>query len=135
MPHGHTDGDTVVYFTSSNVVHMGDHFFHNSFPYIDLDAGGTLAGLIRNIETSLTFIKDDTLIIPGHGNLATTDDLKRYLDMLKQTRISVSNEMRKGNTLESIIVKGLDSKWESWGKGFINEERWLTTLVKSLKSQ
>src|SRR5262249_5353495 len=46
FPSGHTDGDAIIFFTQSNVVHMGDDFFSGQFPFIDLQSGGTVKGYI-----------------------------------------------------------------------------------------
>lgn len=131
MPHGHTDGDTIVYFEGSNVVHMGDHFFKDRFPFVDLEAGGTVQGMIENVAIALEAIADDTAVIPGHGSLADKNDLHRFHAMLKQTRDEVRGAMAEDKTVEEIVEMGLDSRWESWGEGFINEERWIKTLYNS----
>ena len=130
QPTGHTDGDTVVYFTAENVIHMGDNFFADRFPYVDLDAGGSVNGLILNIRETLQTANDDTLIIPGHGDLATPADLKRYLGMLEQTSGFVRSQMSEGMSLGEIIEAGLPATWEDWAWGFITEERWITTLYR-----
>jgi glyoxylase-like metal-dependent hydrolase (beta-lactamase superfamily II) len=133
-PKGHTDGDSVIYFSESNVVHLGDHFFKDRFPFVDLNSGGSVDGMIANIETVLSTIKDDTRVIPGHGSLATKTDLQIYLVMLKTTSDLVKNAIGNGDSLDTISVKGLGSQWESWGSGFINEERWLQTLYRSYQT-
>ena len=76
FPHGHTDGDSVVFFTGSNVVHMGDTFFAGRFPFVDLASGGDVKGLTRNIQTVIDRLGADAKIIPGHGPLSTPQDLK-----------------------------------------------------------
>ena len=85
FPSGHTDGDTVVFFNKANVVHLGDDFFVGRFPFVDLDSGGSVNGLIHNIASLITMIKPDAKLIPGHGPLATVDDLKTYYRMLVET--------------------------------------------------
>lgn len=132
MAAGHTDGDTVVYFKGSDVVHMGDHFFRDRFPYVDLGAGGTVQGLTANIERTLAMISDSTRVIPGHGALAEKADLARYLEMLKDTTATVTAAIKAGKTTEEAIADGLGAKWSTWGAGFINEERWIQTLYGSL---
>ncbi len=134
MPNGHTDGDSIVYFTTSNVVHMGDHYFKDRFPYVDLGAGGSVDGMADNIATALALIKDDTQVIPGHGPLANKDDLKRYLAMLNTTSAQIKSAIRKGDSLEAILENGLGSQWDTWGQGFINEESWIQTLYSSYKN-
>lgn len=132
MPTGHTDGDTIVFFTSADVVHMGDHFFRDRFPYVDLGAGGSVRGLTENIKKILSAISDSTHVIPGHGRLANKDDLIRYHDMLIETRLAVAEHVEAGMSADDIVAAGLDSKWDSWGAGFINEERWIRTIYSEL---
>src|SRR6476469_2810813 len=67
FPHGHTDGDAVIYFTQSNVVHMGDDFFNGHFPFIDTANGGSVKGMIANVDKILASLPDDVKVIPGHG--------------------------------------------------------------------
>jgi len=87
FPAGHTDGDSVMFFHTSNVVHMGDHFFANRFPFIDLDHGGSVEGLTKNIGDIAARLPADVRIIPGHGPISTLDDLKRYHRMLMSGHI------------------------------------------------
>lgn len=131
MPAGHTDGDTVVFFENSNVVHMGDHFFKDRFPFVDLEAGGSVQGMIDNVRRILDMIDNETAIIPGHGGLARKSDLERYLRMLEDTSAGVRDAITEGKSRETILNRGMDDRWESWGSGFINEERWTQTLYNS----
>ncbi|MEX0943691.1 MAG: MBL fold metallo-hydrolase [Pseudomonadales bacterium] len=131
MPEGHTDGDTIVFFQGSKVVHMGDHFFRDRFPYVDLQAGGSVQGLLGNIKLALELIPDDVPIIPGHGPLADKSDLVRYYNMLIETTGMVNRALADGKSADQIVDTGLEEKWDSWGAGFINEERWIRTIVAS----
>jgi cyclase len=130
-PHGHTDGDTVVYFTRSNVVHMGDQFFNGMFPFIDLDSGGSVDGYVQNVGMVLDKMPKDAKVIPGHGPLATMDDLKGFHSMLVETTTIVRDKMKAGKKLDAIKAEGLPAKWDSWGKGFINADRWIETIYTS----
>src|SRR5262249_35767024 len=78
FPHGHTDGDSVIIFTKANVVHMGDDFVTYGFPFVDTKSGGSVSGLIAGVEKVLSMIPADAKIIPGHGPLSTTDDMRKY---------------------------------------------------------
>lgn len=85
FPSGHTDGDSVVYFTRSNVVHMGDLFFSGMFPFIDLDSGGNVINYTENIGNIIESLNKDVKIIPGHGPLSDRHDLIVYHKMLKES--------------------------------------------------
>ncbi|MCI0402383.1 MAG: MBL fold metallo-hydrolase [Acidobacteria bacterium] len=131
-PHAHTDGDTVVYFTQSNVVHMGDNFFNGMFPFIDLDGGGSVKGYIAATEQVLREAKPDVKIIPGHGPLATPDDLKNYLAMLQDTLAIVERGVKAGKTLEQLKQEKVLAKYDAWTWQFITTDRFLETLYKDL---
>ncbi|HSL56137.1 MAG TPA: MBL fold metallo-hydrolase [Pyrinomonadaceae bacterium] len=135
FPQGHTDGDSVIFFTSSNVVHLGDDFFAGSFPFVDLESGGTVEGLTKNIGEIIAKIPADAKLIPGHGPISTVDDLKSYHRMLQQTSEVVQQKITAGKTLDQIKTEGLPAEWESWGKGFIKTDRWVETIYKSLTAK
>ncbi len=128
---GHTDGDTVIFFTGSNVVHLGDDFFVGRFPFVDLASGGSVEGLIRNIGELIQMIPADAKLIPGHGSVSTIDDLKDYHTMLVETTVAVRKEMKAGKTLEQIKAAGLPDKYKEAGSGFINQDAWITTIYQS----
>jgi len=132
FPHGHTDGDSIIFFTGSNVAHLGDDFFAGRFPFVDLESGGDVEGLAENIAEVIDELPADAAIIPGHGPLSTLDNLKTYHGMLVETTNLVRDKMEAGKTLEQIKAEGLPEKWKDWGSGFINTERWLETIHKSL---
>lgn len=134
-PHGHTDGDSVIFFTSSNVVHLGDNFFAGRFPFVDLDSGGNVEGLTKNIGEIIEKIPAGAKLIPGHGPLSTIDDLKTYHNMLIKTTDIVRQKVAAGKTLEQIKGEGLPDEWKSWGTGFIKPDMWLELVQKSLTAK
>ena len=127
---GHTDGDTVLFFTKSNVVHLGDDFFAGRFPFVDLSSGGSVEGLAKNIGELFKLIPANAKIIPGHGPVSTPDDLKTYHQMLIDTTSIVRKKM-KTKTLDAIKKEGLPEKYKEWGSGFIKSEAWIETIYKS----
>ncbi|MEZ5308026.1 MAG: MBL fold metallo-hydrolase [Pyrinomonadaceae bacterium] len=133
FPSGHTDGDTVIFFTTSNVVHLGDDFFVGRFPYVDLGSGGSVNGLIDNIGKLLGMIPVDAKLIPGHGPVSTIEDLRAYHSMLVSTTLYVRKMMKEGKTLDEIKKAGLPAEFKSWAPegSFINEERWIETIFNS----
>jgi len=134
-PHGHTDGDSVIWFTKSNVVHLGDDFFAARFPFIDLDSGGSVRGLIANVKKIAETVKSDAKIIPGHGPLATLADLQAYLKMLQATSSAVERALKAGKNLDAMKEEKLLSAWDTFGKGFITTDRFLETLYIDLRSK
>ena len=135
FPQGHTDGDSVVFFTSSNVVHLGDDFFAGRFPFVDLESGGSVEGLAKNIGEIITRIPEGAKLIPGHGPISTVDDLKNYHRMLLQTTEIVRGKIAAGKTLAQIKSEGLPDEWKPWGTGFIKTDLWIETIHKSLTAK
>ncbi len=128
FPAGHTDGDTVVFFTKSNVVHMGDDFFNAMFPFIDLESGGTVEGYIAAVEKVLGELPADVKIIPGHGPLATKADLASYLAMLKETSAVVRKGIDDGKTVDQLVASKLLAKWDKWSWGFVSTDAFVKQL-------
>jgi cyclase len=135
FPGGHTDGDSIIYFTKSNVVHMGDHYFFDRFPFVDLENGGSVQGLTRNIADVIAKLPADAKIIPGHGPLATIEDLKRYHQTIVDTTAVVENGMKAGKTLEQLKKDGFPEKYKEWGSGFIKTDFWVETIFNSLSKK
>ena len=132
--HAHTDGDSIVWFTGSGVAHLGDLFFTDRFPFVDLDSGGDVEGLRRMIEHLIDVLPADTKLIPGHGPLSTMSDLARYQRMLQETTRWVRAQMGERRSLEQMLADGLPDEWDGWGDGFISEERWISTIHRAYTS-
>jgi cyclase len=133
VPPGHTDGDSIIHFTKSGVVHMGDQFFNGRFPFIDLGSGGNVQGYVKNVATALEKLPAEAKIIPGHGPLATKKDLEKFHQMLVETLSTVRKAIAEGKTVEQVKSAGLPETWKDWGSGFINTSRWLEIVYNSLK--
>lgn len=131
MPVSHTDGDLVVWFKEANVLHMGDLFFADRFPFIDLKSGGSVAGYISNVKLLISQIDDKTRLIPGHGDLMDKAGLQRFLTMMEQTLAEVNALKAQGKTEDQIVAQGLSAQWKSWSWNFITEERWIRTLFQA----
>tara|TARA_R110002110_G_scaffold303525_2_gene517652 strand:- start:18973 stop:19866 length:894 start_codon:yes stop_codon:yes gene_type:complete len=132
FPRGHTDGDSVVFFSRENTVHMGDLFFKDAFPFVDIGSGGNVFGYIEAVEAILERVDTSTVIVPGHGSLADKADLLRYHHMLTTTAAVVKTGLASGMTVEQLTQKGLGEEWQSWGEGFINEALWISFVAGSL---
>jgi cyclase len=133
VPSSHTDGDTVVFFTKSNVVHMGDDFFNGWYPFIDLEGGGSVKGYIAAVEKVLGEVPDDVKIIPGHGPLASKTDLAAYLAMLKETSAIVQKGIDEGKTVEQLVAAKPLAKWDKWSWDFLNSDAFVKQLYNGLK--
>ncbi len=133
-PRAHTDGDSIVHFKKSDVIHMGDTFFNRIYPFIDTSSGGTVEGVIANADRVYRLALDKTRIIPGHGPLATRADLKAFRDMLADVSDRIYKEMQSGKSTEQIVATRPTAKYDAvWGKGFLSGERFTDMLVKNLQ--
>lgn len=132
----HTDGDSHVYFMTSNVIHMGDTYFQGKFPFIDLNNGGSIDGYIESAKKVLLLINDDTVIIPGHRNLSNKQELKTYLKMLETLRERVSKAIKEQKTLEEVSNdESITQEYkEEYGGWFISAKEIRETIYKSLKN-
>ena len=129
VEHAHTDGDAIVHFVRANVVHMGDTFFRNRFPFIDTASGGSIDGLIAGVGQALTYMDEDTQIIPGHGPLSTREDLRAYRDALKRMRDAVAAMMEDGMSLEQIqAARPLRDQAAAWGQDQGAEDSFVATI-------
>jgi glyoxylase-like metal-dependent hydrolase (beta-lactamase superfamily II) len=129
-PAAHTDGDSAVFFEGSKVAHLGDLFFNGRFPFVDLDSGGSVAGLTRAIESILAELPADAKVIPGHGPLASKGDLERYRDMLVKTQALVKEALAAGDGVQQMVSNGLLAEYESWSWAFVDTKKYLETLVR-----
>ena len=97
--HAHTTGDTAVYLRNSNVLHMGDVFNMTGPPFIDAGNGGSIDGIIRFCEEILKVVNDETIVVPGHGPISTTQDIQTYIDMLVVVRDRIGSQIDEGKNL------------------------------------
>jgi cyclase len=132
VANGHTDGDSVIFFTKSNVIHMGDDFVTYGFPFIDIDAGGSIRGMIAGIEALLPQIPTDAKIIPGHGPISNVDDIRSYLGMLKGTLAAVEKAKASGMTLDQMKQQKILAPWKKWSGEDINEDIFIETIYNDL---
>jgi cyclase len=132
FPSGHTDGDSVIFFPKSNVVHMGDDFVTYGFPFIDLSGGGSVEGMISALEQIVPKLPADVKVIPGHGPLSNLDDVRRFIAMLKDTKAVVDAGIKQGKSVEDMQKANVLGPWQKWSGDFITSEQWLVTLYNDL---
>ena len=116
--HAHTTGDSAVYLRDSNVLHMGDVFNMTGPPFIDADNGGSIDGIIQFCEEVLKVVNDETIVVPGHGPISTTQDLQTYIDMLIVVRDRIRSQIDEGKKLEEILASDPTREWrDKFGEG------------------
>ncbi len=133
VPRAHTDGDAIVHFVKSDVIHMGDTFFNAMYPFIDASSGGTVDGTIAAVEKALGIAGERTRIIPGHGPLASTADLAAYRTMLLAVSGRIREMLRDGRKLEEITASGVTADFDArWGQGFIKGSKFAEMIAMGL---
>lgn len=135
FPPGHTDGDSIIFFPRSNVVHMGDDFVTYGFPFIDVESGGSINGMIDAVQQVIAQLPGDVKVIPGHGPVSSLDDVRAYLAMLKETRDAVQKALKDGKTLDQMKQAKLLEPWKKYSGDFVTEDVFLETLYNSLTGQ
>jgi cyclase len=137
FPAGHTDGDSVVFFPKSNVVHMGDDFVTYGFPFVDINSGGSVRGLIEAVDAVLAQVPPDAKIIPGHGPLCGVKDMRDFAQMLHETLAVVQAAMKQGKTLEEMQQEKILARWDAYGNGdrFIKTDAWIETIYNDLSGK
>ena len=133
LPTGHTDGDSVMFFTEQNVVHVGDLYFAGAFPFVDRDSGGDVLGYIASVEKVLAMIDDTTVIVPGHGkSLKNKQDYQAWISAITGSGSNSAALLESGNTVDEIIDAGLGAEYASYGQGFIKEDFWIRTVAAGM---
>lgn len=134
MPAAHTDGDSIVHWTKSNVIHMGDLFFlRMSFPFVDASSGGNVRGVIAAADKVLAIADDQTKIIPGHGAVATKADLQQYRNMVSEIAAKIEAGIKVGKTLEQIKADRPADGYGVKADGFITADRFVETVFNMVK--
>jgi len=129
----HTDGDSLVFFKSANVIHMGDTFFNGLYPFIDASSEGSIDGMIKAADYVLSIADDKTKIIPGHGPLGDKKSLKAYRKMLVTVRDRMQKLMDEGKSLEQIIALKPNADFDkTWGQAFLKPDVFLKILNSAM---
>jgi glyoxylase-like metal-dependent hydrolase (beta-lactamase superfamily II) len=128
----HTDGDSIVWFTRDDVVHMGDCFMSHSYPLVDISSGGNLEGFVKAADRVLARAKDTTRIIPGHGPIVGKAELKKWRDMVATIAAVAKKAVAEGKTLEQLqAMKPTAALDSTWGTGMIKPSMIVETAYQS----
>lgn len=134
VDNGHTDGDSIVFFTKNNVIHVGDDFSDKSYPVIDISSGGSIDGLITSLGTISSTINNETRVISGHTGISNKTKVNDFTNMLKDVRDQVNQMKSEGKSLEEIIASKPTSKHDEiyYDYTFIKPEDFVTFVYESL---
>ena len=123
------------FFSQANVIHMGDDFVTYGFPFVDVGNGGSVSGMIAGVEKVLAMVPPDVKIIPGHGPLSTTAEMRKFVEMMKETRALVADAVRQGKTVQQMKQDHLMANYQDKGKGFIKAEGWIDVLYADVTAK
>lgn len=129
----HTTGDTVIYFTNQNAIHLGDVFFSNSYPFIDVDNGGSLSGMINYLEKIVLVINKDTIVMPGHGEISSISDIKETIEMLKTVKNRILKSIKNNQSLEQIISSNITKDFDKKYNTLLLRDTFIDRAYASLK--
>jgi cyclase len=128
----HTDGDSIVFFATDKVLHMGDVFVRYGFPFIDVNGGGSVQGMIAACDKALAEFPPDTKVIPGHGALASMDDLRDYDKMLKGTTAAVQKALDEHQTVAQMKEEKILAPWQKLSGNFVTGDAFIDEIYNSL---
>ena len=143
QPAAHTDGDTIVFFRRSDVISTGDIFQTTTFPFIDVERGGSITGIINALNNILdiTVPKDKqeggTYVIPGHGRLCDEHDVLEYRDMLTIIRDRAQDAVKRGMTFDQFKASrptiDYDARWGATG-GLQTTDQFIEKIYNEMKA-
>ena len=133
VPNAHTDGDLIVHFRKSDIVHMGDVYFNGFYPFIDFGSGGSADGVIAAVDRVLALATDKTKIIPGHGPLANKADLQAYRDLLATVTQRIKTLRAEGRSDAQIRDAKPAADFDArYGGGFIKPEQFVQMMLGAI---
>ncbi len=130
----HTDGDVLIFFRGSDVIHMGDVFV-GQYPIIDVTRGGSYIGLIETLDTAIALVGPDTTVVPGHGPLSDRDGMIEYRNMLQDIYDRVRALISEGRTLEEVITANPSAAHDERWTGGRNADGIIRAAYREISGQ
>lgn len=132
--HAHTDGDSVIFFNNDNIVHMGDIYFNfGSLPFVDVDSGGSVDGILAAVNDVIKQIDERTIVIPGHGPVSDRSGLETYAKLVKKAKDLMLKAMQNDASLEQVIKADPLAELGLEYAGWLPKEKVTTLFYRSLK--
>ena len=131
VPHAHTDGDAIIYFKESNIIHAGDVFVRYGLPFIDQPHGGSIDGMIAGTDAILNLADDNTKIIPGHGDIAAKKDVADYKTMLVTIRSRIADAIKQGKSVDDVIAMDPTKEY----KAGVGRSEFIVLVYESMKNK
>ena len=143
-PAAHTDGDSVVFFRRTDVISSGDLFTPDTYPFIDLQRGGNIQGILAALNHIIELAVPEnneeggTYIIPGHGRICDEADVVEYQTMLTIVRDRIQDLIKKGMTIEQVKAARPTSDYDvHYGStsGFWTTEKFVEAVYQNLSKK
>ncbi|ATC80712.1 MBL fold metallo-hydrolase [Pseudoalteromonas agarivorans] len=132
--HAHTDGDSVIFFNNDNIVHMGDIYFNfGSLPFVDVDSGGSVDGILAAVNDVIKQIDERTIVIPGHGPVSDRSGLETYAKLVKKAKDLMLKAMQNNASLEQVLKADPLAELGLEYAGWLPKEKVTTLFYHSLK--
>lgn len=141
VPDAHTDGDIIVHFRRSDVISTGDVFVSGSYPFIDIENGGSVQGIINALNFILKLAvpaktqEGGTLIVPGHGRICDEADVVEYRDMVVIISERIQDMIDRGMSLRQVLrerpTRDYDTEYVNEAS-FVTAEGFVEAIYRSL---
>ncbi|MBB1329948.1 MBL fold metallo-hydrolase [Pseudoalteromonas sp. SR43-7] len=132
--HAHTDGDSVIFFSNDNIVHMGDIYFNfGSLPFVDVDSGGSVDGILAAVNDVVNQIDGNTKVIPGHGKVSDRSGLIAYGKLVQNAKNVMLKAMQNNASLEQVLKADPLAELNLEYAGWLPKEKVTTLFYRSLK--
>lgn len=130
LANAHTNGDIITHFKNTNIIHVGDIIWPNSFPFVDYLNGGTANGILNALDFLIEISNSSTQFVSGHGNILNKNELNEYREMVSETIQFVNSKISKGIDEDRILNEGLPS-YKNWASKLVPERTWIQMILKS----
>jgi glyoxylase-like metal-dependent hydrolase (beta-lactamase superfamily II) len=131
----HTGGDTNILFENANVMFIGDFYRNYGYPYIDINNGGSLKGMIEGLDLTMKMANANTVLVPGHGTLIKRDDILPYRDMIFMVREKVQQMIAQGKSVQDVLAAKLTATYDAKTAGGTgaSADRFVSAVYQELK--
>ena len=135
VPNAHSDGDLLFHFVKANVIHTGDLFFSNGFPFINISSGGTVEGMIKAADIILGMCDERTKVIPGNGPLSDREGVQGFKDLLVAGRDRIAALVKQGKSLdEAVAAKPAEGLYKG-GKSWLSSDMFVKVVYQDLTGE
>jgi glyoxylase-like metal-dependent hydrolase (beta-lactamase superfamily II) len=111
---------------------MGDDFVTYGLPFVDVSSGGSVRGMVENVEKAMASLPEDVKVIPGHGPISSKTEVKKFTGMLRECIALVEAARKQGKTLAQMKQENVLAKYDALGQGFIKTPDFIEVIYNEL---